>query len=391
MEHDHIGRSVVLELADAAVDAIRGRAPAKAAKELEYLISRAVLISEGKPSLHWYERPDVEAIIPVLRRPRETLPPELVHDVRRLVHGGVEGRVYLKLHGAEELARSHGCSGLAVRALVREVLTNRRDLDEAVAALALAGPPDVCEVCSRLRGRRLCARCKRVEVWERERDRGQGKGKGHLPGGRAPAGGGPERRRKVRVLPHTFGNELYQLWRYLDDLSHNGTADFPEPQSRALLQAVYKIQRKAAARVLAAWRAVAVYQMRLKAGLMSFRHAGLRKAFNTWQVWAALVKEVAHDDTFVRYKPTWEKSTKVEPKPIGPEPDPRRRRQQQQQALARQGYQGLTRAANMLGSIQTKSKAGSNLVRMSSKAQKDILAYRLSQERAASRQAMGYI
>ena len=48
----------------------------------------------------------------------------------------------LKLHGAEELARSHGCSGLAVRALVREVLTNRRGLDEAVAALALAGPPE---------------------------------------------------------------------------------------------------------------------------------------------------------------------------------------------------------------------------------------------------------
>ena len=135
--------------------------------------------------------------------------------------------------------------------------------------------------------------------------------------------------------------------------------------------------------------------MRLKAGLTSFRHAGLRKAFNTWQAWAALVKEVAHDDTFVRYKPTWEASTKVEPaaepKPIGPEPDPRRRRQQQQQALARQGYQGLTRAANMLGSIQTKSKAGSNLVQMSSKARQDILAYRLSQERAASRQAMGYI
>ena len=58
--------------------------------------------------------------------------------------------------------------------------------------------------------------------------------------------------------------------------------------------------------------------MRLKAGLMSFRHAGLRKAFNTWQVWAALVKEVAHDDTFVRYKPTWETSTKVEPKPLTP-------------------------------------------------------------------------
>ena len=282
-DRDHICAALVEELLVAGTLArVHAQAPLRAEAELERLLQRAVTIAEHAARVR----------APLLGgggdagglTPRggggAGLPPSLEASLEaefaRIVElpGGV---TYLtKGSGVAVVASGRGCSEEVARRALRSVLEKAvpppkkkeppseqaEGREEAggrrqeKASSSSSSSLEVCEPCSRLRGRRRCAGCRRL---------------------------GPLARR-VRVVPCSAAAPLFEAWlATVEEGSEGGLGNRSAP---AALRLLFILQQAAQRRALREWAAFAlVYCRALRTLSRDLSAARMRGSFDSWLKW----------------------------------------------------------------------------------------------------------
>lgn len=316
-ERDHICSALFEELLlSGSIERVRRRAPEQAAVELNRLIQRAVTIADHAAG------PKAGAVAaggaPVVpaasgAESRQELEAEFMRILE--LPGGV---AYLtRGSGVAAMASGRGVSEDEARRALRAVLeramppppdplkpsdgsrrgevkteaqdergsgTGRGGGREAPNALPSSSAGNsVCEACSRLRGRRRCAGCRRA---------------------------GPLLA-KVRVVPNSAASPLFESWlSTVEEGSEGGLGNRAAP---AALKLLYVLQQAARRRAFQEWaRFALVYCRALRALGRGLGAALVRGNFERWRRWARkriiarakLAAEVAEEGG--RFVPSWE-------------------------------------------------------------------------------------
>ena len=323
-ERDHICAALFEELLlSGSMERVRRRAPEQAAVELRRLIQRAVTIAEHAAG------PNTGAVtaggptVPAASgaEARQELQAEFVRILE--LPGGV---AYLtRGSGVAVMASGRGVSEDEARRALRAVLeramppppdpsksddasgggeakaeaqgeggggTGHGGGREASNSLSSSSAGNgVCEACSRLRGRRRCAGCRRA---------------------------GPLLAR-ARVVPDSAASPLFESWlSTVEEGSEGGLGNRAAP---AALKLLYVLQQAARRRAFREWATFAlVYCRALRALSRGLGAALARGNFERWRRWARkrkiarakLAAEVAEGGRFV---PSWEAPAAARPAP----------------------------------------------------------------------------
>ena len=282
-DRDHICAALVEEFLAGASARVRAQAQLRAAAELDRLLQRAVTISEhaARPSPPPEEEGEAGgadprggggAALPA------SLSASLEAEFARIL--GLPGGVaYLtKGSGVAVVASGRGCSEEVARRALRSALEKvvpplegeRPPSTEAGGAEELGGrqrekdssaspssSAEVCESCSRLRGRRRCAGCRRL---------------------------GPLANR-ARVVPCSAATPLFEAWlATVEEGSEGGLGNRSAP---AALRPLFLLQQAALRRALREWAAfVLVYCRALRSLSRGLSAARTRGSFDSWLKWA---------------------------------------------------------------------------------------------------------
>ena len=314
-DRDYICAALVEELLVAGTLArVRAQAPLRAAAELERLLQRAVTIAEHAARVR--APPPAGGGAAGGLTPRgaggAALPPSLSASLEaefaRILElpGGV---TYLtKGSGVAVVASGRGCSEEVARHALRSAL------EKAVPSPKSKEPPseqpqgreeaggrqqekassssslEVCEPCSRLRGRRRCAGCRRL---------------GPLAG-------------RVRVVPCSAAAPLFEAW--LANIEEGSEGGLGNRSAPAALRLLFLLQQAAQRRAFREWASFAlVYCRALRSLSRDLSAARMRGNFDSWLKWVrgrrdARAKLAA--EAGGRLVPSWE----IKAAPLGGRP-----------------------------------------------------------------------